>query len=99
MRVNPSSNLAPLPRTNTQNIATTFKTEITPTTNNNLVVPAKKNINVSDFNQSASATKVTADLPRAAADKKGVLLYQQIEREKPFENGAELINNQFHFEA
>ena len=36
--------------------------------------------------------------PIAVSDKKGVLLYQNVERDKSFSNGVELINR-FHFKV
>ena len=45
-----------------------------------------------------SLRKITLARPMEGADKKGVLLYQQIERNKLFSNGTELVNR-FHFKA
>ena len=42
--------------------------------------------------------KSTVAQPIAVADKKGVLLYQQIERNKLFSNGTELVNR-FHLKT
>ena len=36
--------------------------------------------------------------PTAVSDKKGVLLYQNVEKDKSFSNGGELINR-FHFKV
>ena len=57
---------------------------ITPKKNlNNILVLSKKSITLQ---------------PIVAPDKKGVSLYQQVERNKLFSNGTELINR-FHFKV
>lgn len=57
--------------------------------NNSLLVLSKKNSKQPQF-----SIKITSSFnqPLAAADKKGVLLYQQVERNKLFSNQSELVN-------
>ena len=57
--------------------------------NNNFLILSKKNTNKPQF-----SIKITSSMiqPPSVADKSGVLLYQQIERNKSLSNGAELIN-------
>ncbi len=56
-------------------------------------IPAKKLNNILVLSK-----KTTVVQPITVADKKGVLLYQHIERNKLFSNGAELINR-FHLKT
>ena len=57
--------------------------------NNSILVLSKRNSNKPKF-----SIRITSDMiqPPAAADKKGVLLYQQIERNKLFSNQSEVVN-------
>lgn len=57
--------------------------------NNNLLVLSNKKSTKPQF-----SIKITSNIiqPAAVADKKGVLLYQQVERNKLFLNQSELVN-------
>ena len=56
-------------------------------------IPAKKLNNILVLSK-----KTTVAQPITVADKKGVLLYQQIEKNKLFSNGTKLINR-FHLKT
>lgn len=75
-----SINKSPKTKTKTLLFATTSENKKTNDLNNILVLSKKKPITE----------------PTAVSDKKGVLLYQKVERDNLFSNGAELINR-FHF--
>lgn len=70
------------PKTKPLLLATISENKKTNDLNNILVLSKKKSITQ----------------PTAVSDKKGVLLYQNVERDKLFSNGAELINR-FHFKV
>jgi len=57
--------------------------------NNSLLVLSKKNTSKPQFSIRITSSMIQ---PAATADKKGVLLYQQIERNKLFSNQSELVN-------
>ena len=59
-----------------------------------LSITPKKSFN----NVLVLSNKTTASQPIITTNKKGVLLYQQVERNKLFSNGAELINR-FNFKV
>ena len=72
-----------------------------PKTSIHLVSIAKKKTSPLELiNKPRSALKISSKvIPlREAEDKKGILLYQQIERSKIFNNGNELVNR-FHLKA
>lgn len=58
-------------------------------TTNNILILSKKGMNKPTLSIRTVSNNIQ---PPALADKKGVLLYQQIERNKLFSNGNELIN-------
>ena len=57
--------------------------------NNNIPILPKRSSNNPNFSIKISSSMIQ---PSAVADKKGVLLYQQIERDKLFTNQSELVN-------
>ena len=59
-----------------------------------LQLKPKKNLN----NVLVLSKKATASQPIVTLDKKGISLYQQVERNKLFSNGSELVNR-FHFKV
>lgn len=58
-------------------------------TNGNLLVFTNNNGNPTRFSIKMTSNGIQ---PAAVAEKKGVLLYQQLERNKLFNNGSELVN-------
>lgn len=63
--------------------------------NDNLLVLSKNKLNPNRLSIKITSSRIQ---PAAVAEKKGVLLYQQLERNKLFSNGTELINR-FNFKA
>lgn len=57
--------------------------------NNSILVLSKKNISKPQFSIRTTSSVIQ---PATVADKKGVLLYQQVERNKLFSNQSELVN-------
>jgi len=57
--------------------------------NNSILILSKKNTSKPQFSIRITSSTIQ---PAAVADKNGVLLYQQIERNKLFSNQSELVN-------
>ncbi len=100
IRITPFSTLRAHPKTSltdNRNRFTDFN-KSPATKSRQLLLPTKqiqtKNLN----NTLVLSSKTTVAQPIAVTDKKGVFLYQQIERNKLFSNGTELINR-FHFKV
>lgn len=70
----------------------------TTTKSKSLLLPSKKQTKKLNNIFLLTNKKTMLVRPVVVADKKGVLLYQQIERDKSFLNGSELINC-FHFKV
>jgi len=73
-------------------------TKSTTTKSKLLLIPAKKQTTKLNNTFLLTNKKTMLVRPVVVADKKGVFLYQQIERDKSFLNGSELINR-FHFKV
>jgi len=71
-----------------------------PKTSIHLIGITKKKASSLELNQTRSALKISSKVVplREAEDKKGILLYQQIEKNKLFNNGNELVGR-FHLKA
>jgi len=70
----------------------------TATKSKSLLIPDKKQTKKLNNTFLLTNKKTMLVRPVVVADKKGVFLYQQIERDKSFSNGSELINR-FHFKV
>lgn len=100
IRITPFSTLRSQPKTNladNRNRFTDFNKSLATKPRQLLLLTKKtptKNLN----NMLMLSKKTTMAQPIAVADKKGLLLYQQIERNKLFSNGTELTNR-FHLKT
>lgn len=98
IRITPFTNLRTQPKTTIADDRNRFtdvnKSHKTTPKRLLLSITPKKNLN----NVLVLSKTTTVSQPIVAADKKGVLLYQQVERNKLFSNGPELINR-FHFKV
>jgi hypothetical protein len=94
IRITPFSTLRSQPKTNladNRNRFTDFN-KSPATKSRQLLLSTNKTPTKNLNNILVLSKKTTVARPIAVADKKGLLLYQQIERNKLFSNGTELIN-------
>ena len=102
IRITPISNFSSLNKSHKKdNQSSYFTNQLKPKTNKKLLLLAKSSHhNITNFNQSKLSLKFSTKINplHSTEDKKGILLYQQIEREKPISNGTELTNR-FHFKV
>lgn len=100
IRITPFSTLRSQPKTNladNRNRFTDFNKS--PATKSRQLILSTTKTPVKNLNNIlVLSKKTTVTQPIAATDKKGLLLYQQIERNKLFSNGTELINR-FHLKT
>ena len=84
------------------NATTLTKTSVKPrTANKNLLVTPKVKLNQPSINKSRFSLELTSNTIqpmeiRTLNNKKGILLYQNIERDNLFSNNVELVNR-FHY--
>lgn len=99
IRVTPFSNFPSATKKSAKQGYTHFHSK-KPKPSIHLIGIAKKKTSPLELNKPRSALKISSKvLPlREAEEKKGILLYQQIERNKMFNNGNELVSR-FHFKA
>ena len=98
IKITPFSTLRSQPKTNladNRNRFTDFN-KSPATKSRQLLLLTKKTPTKNLNNMLVLSKKTTVAQPIAVADKKGLLLYQQIERNKLFSNGTELINRFQH---
>jgi len=99
IRVSPFSNFPAQTKKSAKISYTTFNNKKSEA-NNNLVGFSKKKTTKLELNTPRLTLKLSSKFipPREAEDKKGILLYQQIERNKIFNSGNELVNR-FHLKV
>ena len=94
IKITPFSTLRTQPKTNladNRNRFTDFNKS--PATKSRQLILSTKKTPVKNLNNMlVLSKKTTVAQPIAVTDKKGLLLYQQIERNNLFSNGTELIN-------
>ena len=98
IKITPFSTLRSQPKTNladNRNRFTDFN-KSPATKSRQLLLPAKKTPIKNLNNILVLSGKATVAQSITIVDKKGILLYQQIERNKLFSNGTELINRFQH---
>ena len=107
IRVTSFSNFPALTKTSAKNNYSTSNSKKPHSSDDNkLVVLSKKKTNVLALQKPRFSLKITPSLIQSnetlnkseGLNKKGVLLYQQIERNKSFTSGSELVNR-FHLKA
>ena len=100
IKITPFSTLRSQPKTNladNRNRFTDFNKS--PATKSRQLILSTTKTPVKNLNNIlVLSKKTTVTQPIAATDKNGLLLYQQIERNKLFSNGTELINR-FHLKT
>ena len=99
IRVTPFSNFPAATKKSAKQGYTHFHSK-KPKTSLHLISIAKKKTSPPELNKPRSALKISSKVVplREAEEKKGILLYQQIERNKLFNNGNELVSR-FHLKA
>ena len=98
LRITPLSHFATYNKTKAKNNYSTFSTT-KPTANKSLLILSKIKADQPSTNKPQPSIKLSSNIFQPISinnNRKGVLLYQQIERDDSFSNRGELINR-FHF--
>lgn len=99
IRITSAPSLTPKLKTNTKINSALYVNKNSRATNKNSLLALPK-VNTLNSIKPKLSIKITSNLiqPQTQADRKGVLLYQQVERNKIFSNNSELINR-FQFKV
>ena len=98
LRITPLSHFATYNKTKAKNSDSTFNTK-KPATNKSLLILSKTKVKQPSINKPQPSIKLSSNIFQPISinnNRKGVLLYQQIERDNSFSNKGELVNR-FHF--
>ena len=106
LRITPLSHFATYNKTKAKNNDSTFNTKLPttfstnkPTTNKSLLILSKEKIDQPSINKPQALIKLSSNIFQPISvnnDRKGVLLYQQIEKDDFFSNRGEVVNR-FHY--
>ena len=98
LRITPLSHFATYNKTKAKNNNSIFST-VKPTTNKKLLIISRTKIEQPSINKPQPSIKLSSNIFQTINinnDRKGILLYQQTERDNSFSNRAELVNR-FNF--